>query len=63
MTENVTPFNPDYTVHHGEYRAEILQSRGIKKREFTKCRAEGFKSFDLREPEKGLFGIFCRKKY
>jgi addiction module HigA family antidote len=34
MAENILyPYNPDYSVHPGEYLEEILESRGIKKRE------------------------------
>jgi addiction module HigA family antidote len=35
MTENFDSFSPDYTVHPGEYLEEVLESRGIKKREFA----------------------------
>lgn len=34
MAENILyPHNPDYSVHPGEYLEEVLESRGIKKRE------------------------------
>jgi HTH-type transcriptional regulator / antitoxin HigA len=35
MIEGLFPYSPDYAVHPGEYLEEVLESRGIKKREFA----------------------------
>jgi HTH-type transcriptional regulator/antitoxin HigA len=35
MAKHSTLFSPDYTVHPGKYLEEVLESRGIIKREFA----------------------------
>ncbi len=35
MVGTMNQYNPDYVIHPGEYLEEILESRGIKKRDFT----------------------------
>lgn len=35
MIEGLFSYSPDYAVHPGEYLEEVLESRGIKKREFA----------------------------
>ncbi|MFZ5630537.1 MAG: HigA family addiction module antitoxin [Spirochaetota bacterium] len=35
MAELVNQYNPDYAIHPGEYLEEVLESRGIKKKDFA----------------------------
>lgn len=35
MAEKIYAYTPDYAINSGEYLEEVLESRGIKKKEFA----------------------------